>query len=52
MPRFPLAASQSSPVQTELARTCLEAVALGRDGRPVDTLRPQDVTVTIDGAPG
>jgi VWFA-related protein len=48
---FGLAATQPAPLQPESDGTRVEVVALGKDGHPVDTLRPQDVTVTIDGAP-
>ena len=44
-------AGQPPPAQAGPPETRAEVVALGKDGRCVDTLNPQDVSVTIDGAP-
>jgi VWFA-related protein len=42
-----VAHQQPAPVSPE---TRIEVVAVDKDGRPVDGLRPTDLTVTIDGA--
>ncbi len=51
LPALGHAAGQPPPAQALTAETRIEVVALGKDGRCIDTLDPQDVSVTIDGAP-
>ena len=51
LPVFGRSAGQPAPLQAEPSRTCVEVVALGKDGHPVDAINPLDVRVTIDGAP-
>jgi VWFA-related protein len=45
------AAGQPPPAPAGPAETRVEVVAVGRDGRCVETLDPQDISVTIDGSP-
>ena len=45
------AAGQTPPAPSGPAETRIEIVALGKDGRSIETLTPQDVSITVDGAP-
>lgn len=45
------AAGQPPPAQASVAEARVEVVAVGRDGRCIETLDPQDIRVTVDGSP-